>query len=214
MYSVRTVWRTTYRILLVAAVLLLGTAGASAKTPSVFGPGVMWHYDRLASNENLVLVRSVVGDPAVDSTGTHVVSIDGYPSVDTSGWQTLDLRPYGVPATAKYISVGVKTIITKGDSSGAADVFLFARSPGALCCQGPPGYESDPMPFNAGQHVRGMVAQAVDQLPGDGVRNFTHTVLPVLNGRLEWSWGYTRNPGLWPVGDGVAVNLYLNGWAG
>lgn len=132
-------------------------------------------------------------------------------------YTTVDLAGYGVPASAVAVRLSVKAIITKGAAEGLVSVWAFARSSGAACCSGPPGREAYPIDSNEGQAVRGELEQAVAQHAGDGVRSLTEVTVPISGGMLEWSWGYraTVNDGAaWPLGDAVAINLYLDGYDG
>lgn len=132
-------------------------------------------------------------------------------------YAALPLAELGVPASATAVRVTAKAVITKGAGDGTVSVFMFARQPYAVCCGGPPGHERQPIDSNEGQPVRGMIEQAVAQHAGDGVRALNEVTIPVTDGTLEWSWGYREsvNDGqAWPLGDAVAVNLYLDGWEG
>lgn len=159
----------------------------------------------------LVAVRGAGAAGYLDDT-TAFATTDGQ-TQHASGWETVSVADYGMPADVSAVLVAVKGIITKGALDGLAGVYVFARAPGAACCEGPPGREGYPVDANYGNPVRGLVLQTVAQVPSDGQREITEVTVPVTGGRFEWAWGYHRTAsGGWPVGDAVAVNLYLNGY--
>lgn len=174
-------------------------------------PAHSFYTDAKAPNQQLLIVRGTGADGYTDDTDTFTTA-DGL-VWHASAYQRLDLRPYGVPATATAAVIGVKGIITKGSTDSAASTWVFVRAPGAACCTGPPGHELTPVDANEGAPVRGLIIQSVAQLAGDGRRDIGEATVPIRRGFLEWAWGYQRaDNGPWPAGDAAAVNLYLTGW--
>src|SRR5712691_1360825 len=142
---------------------------------------------------------------------TQVVVPPGGPPTHASGWMTVDLTAWGVPPTAKAAFLSFKGVITKGSQDGTVVVYDFARAPGSTCCQGPPGHENYPTDWNAGP---GLVLQVAKQLARDTVRSWTTAIVPLVNGKFEFAWGYRRVEGDWPFGDAVGTEVHVIGWLG
>ena len=173
------------------------------------------YYDPIAPNRNLVF-SAQVGTPSDRNTQTTLVATPDGLRAHVSGWRTIDLKPYGVPADARFAVLAFKALFTKGAHSYTLSVYAYARKPGAACCVGPPGFENYPTDSHTDG---GQVVQTVSEHGRDADRTWSpgYTV-PLVNGTFELSWGYrryAREDGYeppWPEGDAVGVNAFLNGW--
>lgn len=192
--------------------MALCAAGASATSIADWSPST----GTFAASVNgpdveLVAVRGTGGSGYVDDTAAFATA-DGQ-TQHSSGWETVNVADYGMPADASAVEISVKGIITKGQTNASATVYMFVRAAGSACCLGPPGHEGYPVDANYGNPVRGLVLQTVAQLPADGRREIDTVTVAVADGKFEWSWGYRRaDIGAWPVGDALAINVYLNGY--
>lgn len=204
------------RILIVAVVAALSLAGYAYAEggPHWTAPVTAWSYADDGADTNLVLMRQLgTADDTVDDTAPVTFSPLGVTWTITehsSPWRTLDLKPFGVPADATAVELGVKTVITKPTSPANAVVNVFMRASGSSCCEGPDGFTDYPVDYstsNNPDHL-GLVAQAVTETAPGGERQYDDIVEPVVNGELEWAWSYRDG-----AGDAVGFDVYVNGWA-
>lgn len=168
--------------------------------------------DSQAANRQANLVFRGQTGTTTDSDLTTAFNEPNGNTYHIQQYTTLDLTQFGVPATAKYATFGIKAIITKGDQTGVADVFAFMRAPGSTCCQGLPSAPNYPIDSGFGQVVEGMAQQAVSYYPHDGQRSWSQITEPIVNGQVEFSWGYTKVAGQFPTGDALAIDVYLDGY--
>lgn len=202
--------RSPFVVCAVAALALAG--GGYAAGEAVYSSQAAAYYaGAQAPDLTLVAVRGVGASGYLDDTIAYTTP-DGT-AQHGSGWETVAVADYGVPADATAVTLSVKGIITKGQVESTAGVYVFARAAGAACCLGSLAHAALPVDGNYGNPVRGLVLQTVAQLARDGQREITQVTVPVTDGAFQWAWGYHREPlGDWPVGDALAVNVYLDGY--
>jgi hypothetical protein len=204
---------------LVAALTVTASTVAARKTYlwTTTSPLATWHY---SDNGGVNIISEQAGVTGWVDPTLPVDTGGGAPPTQIAPYRTINLAGAGIPSTAKAVQLAVKTIITKGPVDFGASVFVFARRYGSTCCAGPPGYQQQPIDWNVTRPdgtvhpVEGMVGQAVAQLARDTVRQWTTVVVPVSQGRFQYSWGYRKAPGMWPDGDAVGVGVMVTGWLG
>jgi hypothetical protein len=186
--------------ILIALLTASGAATAVARSTGVEATRSVL----LPPNVTLVAVDTA----STDDGTTIIVPDDGNAPRHVARYRTLDLTPYGVPTDATGVVLAFKAVLTKGLNDGTAAVFAHVRPPGSNCCLGGPDAPNFPADGAWwGTRVQGLVAQSVAQLPRDAQRNWSYAIVPSTNGRVEYSWGYTR-----VEGDSAAIAVYLNGW--
>jgi hypothetical protein len=194
-----------------------GTAHPALPT---WGPAITtWHLP-IAGPNQLGLVDKQVGIASSASQYVDDTKLVTYADIngntettDSSAWTVMDVTKVGVPRTAKAIRLGLKGIITKGQSEGLAVVYVMIRPYDSTCCQGPPGFRNYPVDIQMadGRQVE-TVLETVLQHPADGRRDWASVDVSLRNGKFEYAWGYRRVDGDWPAGDGVAFEMFANGY--
>jgi hypothetical protein len=178
-----------------------------------------WHLPQAGPNR-LELVDKQVGVAASAAQyldNTRVVTyhdVFGNTQIThSSPWTVVDVARVGIPRTAKAVRLSLKGIITKGASDGLATVYVMIRPYGSTCCAGPPGFRNYPVDYQLshGWQVES-VLQTVLQHGDDGRREWVTVDVPLRAGRFEYAWGYRRVEGDWPKGDGVAFEMFANGY--
>jgi hypothetical protein len=199
----------TRLVLGVVCAALIGASAAFAAVVSWGAPAGVYVGDAQAANR-VPVYEGQAGTGAGDFDYTKPLTA---PNGDVYQVMPYKLLALPIPADAKYAVLGVKAIITKSsEQNQTTEVFAFARAPGSVCCEGIPGALSQPIDAGFGQYVEGMIQQAVAQLPGDGQRSWSQVTVPVVNGAVEFSWGYRKVAGVWPEGDAVAIDVFVNGF--
>lgn len=196
-----------------AAAVALAAPAAVAQAPVAFQVSpTSGEAIAVAPNSGPLYIRrsGVAGGP----DDTVPVTVEGF-THHASAWQTIDLTAYGVPANALRVDLGVRAVITKGDVPYGTSVYLHARPYGSAECRGPDGYENYPLDGTyGGQPTQDcLIAQTVAVAPGDQRRDTSTWPVMVHDGKIQLSWGYRRAPGEFPVGDAVAIVVYLNAYS-
>ena len=212
--------------LILAAIAAPAVAGAAVSAhygrdavPKWGPPITRWHLPQAGPNR-LELADKQVGIAAsaafyVDNTKlvTYKDIFGNTEVTHSSPWTVIDTTGIGIPRTAKAVRLSLKGIITKGRSDGLATVYIMVRPYGSRCCPGPPGFETYPVDHQlAGGWQTESVLQTVMQHNTDGRREWVSVDVPLRQGKFEYAWGYRRVEGDWPEGDGVAFEMFANGY--
>jgi len=215
------------KLLIVIAAITIGAGAAQAGqilNQRWSQPVTRWHL-ALAPHSTFVTLRQVgVAAAAATADDTKVVTlVDGLGNPETTHsarWKFIRL-PAAVPSKAKAVRLSFRAAITRGQNAGDAVVYAFVRTPGATCCDGPPGFLNYPVDFSlSGKKLDGsddqrppMVVQADAVGVGGSYRGWQTVDLPIRDHGFQFAWGYRRTMGTWPSGDAVAVAVYVDGWA-
>jgi hypothetical protein len=209
--------RHTVLVLAVAATgVSASVAVAQRHAAPLWGPAITaWHLPTGGPNRIQLVDKQVgVGNYVDDTKVITYTDINGKTeTTNSSPWTVVDVTKAGVPAKAKAIRLTLKGIITKGQSDGLATVYVMTRPFGSNCCQGPPGFRHYPVDIQLaeGRQVES-VLQSLAQRATDGRRDWVTVDVPLNHGKFEFAWGYRRVGGAWPVGDGVAFEMFANGY--
>lgn len=194
----------------------LHAANASHRASAAWGPGITaWHLPALGPNRVELTERQVgVGNYVDDTKVVTYTDVNGNTeTTHSSRWTVMDVTRFGIPKSAKAIRLSLKGIITKGQSDGLATVYVMVRPYGSTCCQGPPGFRRYPVDFQLqGAPQVESALQTVEQQAVNGLREWSTVDVPLKAGKFEWAWGYRRVEGAWPSGDGVAFEMFVNGY--
>lgn len=216
--------RVARTLLGTVAVMAALAAGANAAHNYVAGrwsaPVTRWHL-ATAPHTTFVALRQV-GSPYSTPDDTKPVRlVDGLGNPESTRTAPWKLIKVPVPAQAKVARISIRAAITRGRQDGDAVVYAFARTPGATCCAGPPGYPQQPVDYSLkGQALDGsdnkrppMVVQADATGPGGSYRGWSTFDIPLRHGRFALAWGYRKASPDWPQGDAVGLLVYVDGWA-
>jgi hypothetical protein len=212
--------RRARHTVLVLAIVATGVsasiAAAQHHAAGLWGPAITaWHLPLAGPNRLELEDRQVgVGNYVDDTKLITFKDINGTTeTTHSSRWTVVDVTKVGIPKSAKAVRLSLKGIITKGQSDGLATVYVMVRPYGSNCCQGPPGYADYPVDFQLyqGWQVES-VLQTVLQHAVDGRREWVTVDVPLRQGKFEFAWGYRRVDGEWPAGDGVAFEMFANGY--
>lgn len=114
-------------------------------------------------------------------TGSCVLAGVSSPIPPPNQWQTLDLKPLGVPQNALAVELVAFLILTDGTQTKIADLAVAYQIPG-------------------GSQVPGNYAnQVIAVLPTGGARTNSLATCPCSSGFIEWAWLRGDNGlGEWP----------------
>jgi hypothetical protein len=205
-----------FALVVVGLVVGYGRSATRTVDQSLWGaPISAWHLPARGPNRIEVADRQVgVGSYVDDTKVVTYVDVNGnVETTHSSRWHVADLSRLGVPRNAKAVRLSLKGIITKGSSDGLATVYVMIRPFGSKCCAGPPGNRDYPVDFQmADRRQVESVLQTVAQHAVDGLREWATVDVPLKGAKFEWAWGYRRVPSDWPSGDGVAFEMFANGY--
>jgi hypothetical protein len=170
-------------------------------------------FDTKAPHHVRVLVRQVGTGTYLDYDDTTQFKLTNGVVEHASGWKTIDLTTFGVPTDAKAAILTFKAVLSKGPYQATTAVYAFARAPGADCCEGVSPWQAYPIDYdmaqNGGAGVEGMVAQASGFKMYDTAREWApSTIVPLVDGRFQFAWGYQR----YYPSDALGIGVYLDGW--
>lgn len=170
---------------------MFSVGAASAQTPDInWIQSTEIYTNSISSFRPLVVFFGSANDPAV------------YPNVPPNlkldKWTTVDLKPLGVAADAKFAVLGGIAIIT-----GGADFHIALRAPGAA------------YPVDASWYQQ----QALSAFIGGGDRSVSFDIVPLVDGCFEIMLTGTKvigglDPKTFYVGQepSVGINLKLKAW--
>lgn len=212
------------RAVVVAGVILtaaiscgkLGAEPMADRAAPVWGSAITaWHLPVNGPNRIELTERQVgVGSYVDDTKLITYLDVNGNTEqTHSSKWAVMNVASVGIPKSAKAVRLSLKGIITKGQSDGLATVYVMVRPYRSTCCRGPLGFRDYPVDFQL-RHAPQVESalQTVLQRAVDGRRDWATVDVPLRNGRFEWAWGYRRVDGAWPAGDGVAFEMFVNGY--
>lgn len=115
-------------------------------------------------------------------------------------WQTIDLKPLGVPTNAVAVDVRGILIITDGSGTAIGDLACAFQVPGG--------------PYTPASYCM----QTCSVLSTGGARSNASAVVPCVNGEIDWAWYRGNSNGEWPSnpiaaypqGAAYGINLTLH----
>jgi len=110
-------------------------------------------------------------------------------------WHRVDLKPWGVPADAKFAMLNGLLVITHGTNPQIADIKVTFRSPADIT--------ADPTRY---------IGQCIEAHIGGGQRTNMSAIVALLNGEFDYAYSATGPIG-WPDYASYAINLSLDGYA-
>jgi len=126
-------------------------------------------------------IALIVGTPTAQGPQTQHV------------WHTVDLKPYGVAANAKWAELSGLLVITRGLAAETATLWLAFRRPGDTAAS-----------------CTDYIGQITEMQPGGQRAPFTVTV-PLIDGKFEWC--HRRSTlGSYPENSAYAANLVVQKW--
>lgn len=110
-------------------------------------------------------------------------------------WCVADLKPWGVPADAKYAFLTGLLLITHGTNSQQAALQLTFRKPGDVTAD-----------------CSKYLGQVIEPFIGGGERSGMATWVALVNGTVEYCFQYEPPTG-WPDWAAYGLNLSVQAWA-
>lgn len=116
----------------------------------------------------------------------------GIPENPQGGWNTVDLKPLGVPADAKAVALGAIMIITHGGPYATANMTVMFRRPSDTTVSCDNDY----------------IWQVMTAYPPSGDRSTAFANVPLENGTFQICSRRTLNGSFYgSIGDGLAFGL-------
>jgi hypothetical protein len=213
--------------IIAAAVAALGAAGTRAyaatrgfdpafPNPTTWTAVTTWHIPPAPGAD--FIIRRELGTSKDTTDDTRRLTFTGeygdQVTSNSSPWEPIDVRKFGVPASATAVRLQFKAVISDGIAGTESTVYAFVKRDGSPLCPGPPGFEKYPVDAGwTGEAAEGgekCWAVHGTTVGANGVREF-HTVdVPLKHGKFDFAWGYRKPPG---QGSAVAIGVWLDGWA-